>query len=390
MAETYGPFDSGAGSGILESQWAIMAGSYAPSGIVGGEDNELEVYADSTGMQVKLKTGKGNVHGHYYKNDSERTLAVSASHATLDRIDNVVVELDWVTNVITAKVVDGTAAATPSAPALVQTASVWQIKLGEVYVTALDATVAASAVTKNANWSMSSGMFAVDGGELTISTGAITVDSYPHSNRKSSLFQVDTESDAANDDLDTINGLRDGEIVIIQAENAGRTVVLTEAGNIEIPGQDEIPLFDVTQYVILRYDIVADKCKVIGGAYPKLTAIEVVLGNGVAEISTGVADYINFHKAMRLQGWRMLPDQSGSLVVDLWVDTYANYPPTDADTITNANEPTITADTKAEDTDITGDFSDIDIAAGEIMGINIDSVTDVQQCTFILTGYQEP
>ena len=106
MAETYGPFDSGAGSGILEAQWSDMAMGYGPSGIVPGEANELELYADSTGMQVKVKTGRMITMGHFYNSDSERTLSITASHATLDRIDNVVVEINWTTNVITSKVVD--------------------------------------------------------------------------------------------------------------------------------------------------------------------------------------------------------------------------------------------------------------------------------------------
>lgn len=53
--------------------------------------------------------------------------------------------------------------------------------------------------------------------ELTISSGAITVTGSYHS--------VDTESDAATDDLETVNGGSDGAILILRAANDARTVV---------------------------------------------------------------------------------------------------------------------------------------------------------------------
>lgn len=57
-----------------------------------------------------------------------------------------------------------------------------------------------------------------DGSELTIATGAITVTHARHS--------VDTEADAASDDLATVNGLAANEACIITANNTARTVVV--------------------------------------------------------------------------------------------------------------------------------------------------------------------
>ncbi len=71
------------------------------------------------------------------------------------------------------------------------------------------------------------GWSAPDGGELTIATGAITVTGSYHT--------VDTESDAASDDLDTINGHTDGMHLVLQAENGARTVVVKNGtGNIQL------------------------------------------------------------------------------------------------------------------------------------------------------------
>lgn len=66
-------------------------------------------------------------------------------------------------------------------------------------------------------------------GELTIATGAITVTGTFH--------RVDTEADAASDDLDTINGGIDGAVIILRAADSTRTVVVKDGtGNIQCAG----------------------------------------------------------------------------------------------------------------------------------------------------------
>lgn len=64
------------------------------------------------------------------------------------------------------------------------------------------------------------------GSELTISGGAVAASSGYH--------RIDTESDAASDDLDNITGGFTGMTLVLRAENSARTVNVTEAGNIEL------------------------------------------------------------------------------------------------------------------------------------------------------------
>lgn len=105
-------------------------------------------------------------------------------------------------------------------------------------------------------------------------------------------------------------------------------------------------------------------------------------GGGVA-ITTGVKGYKSFPVAGTITGVRMLADQSGSAVVDIWKDTYANYPPTVADTITASAKPTISAAIKSEDTTLTGWTTSI--AAGDVLGFNVDSATTITRLTLELT-----
>ena len=65
--------------------------------------------------------------------------------------------------------------------------------------------------------------------ELTISGGVVTITKTYHS--------IDTEADAATDDLDTISGGTDGDILILRTNNSGRDVTVKDGtGNIDING----------------------------------------------------------------------------------------------------------------------------------------------------------
>lgn len=145
--DVYLPFDAGAGANITEDQWRKMARFWIDSGPIRGEDNEMQVIADSTGMQVKVKTGKAFVRGHYGEVTAQRTLPVTAAHATLARIDRVVLRADFTNNKIELDVLAGTAAGSPVAPALTQSTSKWEISLATVSVPATDTSIDAGQVT---------------------------------------------------------------------------------------------------------------------------------------------------------------------------------------------------------------------------------------------------
>lgn len=78
----------------------------------------------------------------------------------------------------------------------------------------------------------------------------------------------------------------------------------------------------------------------------------------------------------------LLAGKSGSIVVDIWKDTLANYLPTVADSITASAKPTITSDTNSEDTILTGWTTAI--AEGDILKCNIDSISAFTWCSVVL------
>ena len=145
MSETSFPFD---GEDTTEAQYSQLfrrLQSTGVAGVPGGPD--LAVSANSSGMTVKVAAGFAIVRGHAYENSAEVTLTVPAA-GTQPRRDLVILRLDPSANSIVLAVKSGTAAASPSDPALTQTdEDVYEIALARVEVPANAVTVSSSNVT---------------------------------------------------------------------------------------------------------------------------------------------------------------------------------------------------------------------------------------------------
>ena len=87
--------------------------------------------------------------------------------------------------------------------------------------------------------------------------------------------------------------------------------------------------------------------------------------------------------ACEVLSWTVLGDATGSIVVDVWTDTLANYPPTVADSIAGTGKPTVTSATNA-----TGNvslWSSTALAKDNIVRFYVDSVSTFTQVTVSLT-----
>lgn len=77
-----------------------------------------------------------------------------------------------------------------------------------------------------------------------------------------------------------------------------------------------------------------------------------------------------------ITGAGFLADQSTTTTIDIWKDTYANYPPTNADSITGAAPLSSTATDKDIDTTLTGWTTAL--SEGDILFVNIDANDNAQ------------
>ena len=106
------------------------------------------------------------------------------------------------------------------------------------------------------------------------------------------------------------------------------------------------------------------------------SALEYIIDGGGSTIPTGIAHPgLEIPFKCDITRVTMWGDVSGSAVVDIWVDTYANFPPTNADSITASAVPTLSSAVKSQDTTLTGWTKAL--ASGSIMFFNVDSATSI-------------
>ena len=110
--------------------------------------------------------------------------------------------------------------------------------------------------------------------------------------------------------------------------------------------------------------------------------VGITVDGGGSTVTTGQKGYLSIPVTGTIVKVRLLADQSGSVVFDVWKDLVANYPPTVADTITAAAKPTLSGADNSEDTTLTGWTTAV--VAGDVLGFNVDSVATVTRVTLEL------
>lgn len=126
-------------------------------------------------------------------------------------------------------------------------------------------------------------------------------------------------------------------------------------------------------------------CTISGGASTSERTGITVDGGGSA-ITTGIKGFSIIPKTGTIVSATLLSTDASatacSAVFDVWVDTYANYPPTVADTITASAKPTISSANKSQDNTLTGWTTSV--TAGGIMGYKIDSTSGCTRLQLVL------
>src|SRR5262245_13937178 len=119
----------------------------------------------------------------------------------------------------------------------------------------------------------------------------------------------------------------------------------------------------------------------------RIGAIGLIIDGAGAVLTTGVKGFLRVPFACTITAVTLLSTDAsataGSIVVDIWKDSYSNYPPTVADTITASAKPTLSSAAKSEDTTLTGWTTSI--AAGDVLGFKVDSASTVTRVLVSLT-----
>lgn len=114
----------------------------------------------------------------------------------------------------------------------------------------------------------------------------------------------------------------------------------------------------------------------------KAASVVVVIDGGGSPITTGVKVDVEIPFAGTITGWTLTADQAGSIVIDVWKDTYANFPPVVADSIAGTEKPTLASLDKNQDLALTTWVTAV--AVGDILRFNVDSAATVTRVTLAL------
>lgn len=118
-----------------------------------------------------------------------------------------------------------------------------------------------------------------------------------------------------------------------------------------------------------------------------IATLSFIVDGGGSVITTGMKGYLEIPFACTIKRVTALADQSGSVVVDIFKCTYAQFDagsthPVSGDKITASAPPTITTAIKSQDSTLTGWTTAI--AAGDVLGFNVNSITTCQRVTISL------
>lgn len=172
--DSYMPYDAGPGSSVSEDGWRQFAKHWRGDGVIRSMGSEFAVFGDSTGMQVKVPTGECWIQGNWGKTTVQKVLPITTAHATLQRLDLVILRNDFVNNRIELDVKAGSAGSGVY-PSLTQTSSIWEVQVGKVVVDAAVVTIAAGKVTPLQRFVDGSCSYTVDSGFQAVVNNTITL-----------------------------------------------------------------------------------------------------------------------------------------------------------------------------------------------------------------------
>lgn len=169
-----------------------MEPTWVGSGVIQGVGNEFAVYADSTGMHVKIPSGRAWLDGTMVNEDAaggDIVINIAAADPSNPRIDRVVIRRDFVNHTMVYVVLTGTPAVAPVPQSITRVAQgVWDLSLAQVRVNAAVVTIAASNVTDERN-NPAVGGWAAQSNQALICTSTTHPTAYP---RGGHILEQDT------------------------------------------------------------------------------------------------------------------------------------------------------------------------------------------------------
>ena len=99
-------------------------------------------------------------------------------------------------------------------------------------------------------------------------------------------------------------------------------------------------------------------------------------------VSVGKTDWVFIPYNCTITGWVITGDQVGSCVIDIWKDTYANFPPTAADSIAGSEKPTLASARTNRDLSLSPPWAAV--TAGDCIMFYVESCSTLTKINLIV------
>lgn len=132
------------------SDFAHYFSLFVGNGVFAKSSSNLQVLANGSGMTVSIQPGNGWINGYYLTLESGTTesLTIPTANATLNRIDSVIMGLDFTQRKISLYIRSGSVSAQPVAVSLQRNTEKYELELAQITVAA-GASVITQSVVKD-------------------------------------------------------------------------------------------------------------------------------------------------------------------------------------------------------------------------------------------------
>lgn len=142
----------------------------------------------------------------------------------------------------------------------------------------------------------------------------------------------------------------------------------------------------VSRGTFTQTSIVSASYAITSSYYQESKTFGLTIDGGGTAITTGVKGDITIPFDCYVDSWYITADQVGSIVIDVWKDIFANFPPTVADSIAGTEKPTLSASAFNSDTNLTT-WTTRRITSGDVIRFNVDSASTVTRVNLVFRAF---
>jgi hypothetical protein len=176
------------------------------------------------------------------------------------------------------------------------------------------------------------------------------------------------------------------DLVVVNNAGTKSAVTGTAAANPKAPALPANSVLLAMVYVpasatSIPSNLITDKRVIV---YDDDVVMAIIIDGAGNPITTGVKADVEAAFDFTITGWTLVADQTGSIVIDVWKNVYANFPPTSANSITGSEKPTLSSQQKNQNLTISS--WNKSVTKGDWFRFNVDSVSTVQRVTLSIRG----